>query len=77
MVYTYIACERGGDTSIKILLILINRIWRTKEWPTDWKKSVYIPIYKKEDKKECGKYGTIALISHLSKIFLRIIQKIL
>ena len=67
--------KAGGDASIKILLILFNNVWRTKEWPRDWKKSIYLPIYKKGDKKECGNYRTIALISHVSKIFLRIIQK--
>ena len=61
----------------KILLILFTNIWRIKEWPRDWKKSIYLPIYKKGYKKECGNYRTIALISHASKIFLRIIQKIL
>ena len=67
--------KAGGDASIKILLTLCNNVWRTKEWPRDWKKSIYLPIYKKGDKKECGNYRTIALISHASKIFLRIIQK--
>ena len=69
--------KAGGDASIKILLILFNNIWRTKERPRDWKKSIYLPIYKKGDKKECGNYRNIALISHASKIFLQIIQKIL
>ena len=67
--------KAGGDASIKILLILFNNIWRTKEYPRDWKKSMYLPIYKKGDKKEYGNYRTIALIYHTSKIFLRIIQK--
>ena len=44
------------------------------EWPTDWKKSVYVPIYKKGDKQDCGNYRTIALISLASKVLLRIIQ---
>ena len=73
--YTYRASESKWRCSIKILLILFNNIWRTKEWPRDWNKSVCLPIYKKGDKKECGNYRTIALISHASKIFLRIIQK--
>ena len=54
---------------------LCNCIWKRKEWPTDWKKSVYVPIYKKGDKKECGNYRTIALISHASKLLLRVIQR--
>ena len=54
---------------------LCNSIWKTKIWPNDRKKSIYIPIYKKDDKKECGNYRTIALISHAIKIHLRILQK--
>ena len=54
---------------------LCNCIWKRKEWPTDWKKSVYVPIYKKGDKQECGNYRTIALISHARKVLLRIIQR--
>ena len=54
---------------------LCNCIWKRKEWPKDWKKSVYVPIYKKGDKQECGNYRTIALISHASKVLLRVIQK--
>ena len=54
---------------------LCNSIWKTKIWPNDWKKSIYIPIYKNSDKKECGNYRTIALISHASNILLRILQK--
>ena len=46
-----------------------------KTWPNDWKKSIYVPIYKKGDKKECGNYRNIALISHASKILLRVLQK--
>ena len=54
---------------------LCNSIWKRKDWPTDWKKSVYVPIYKKGYKQECGNYRTIALISHASKVLLRIIQR--
>ena len=54
---------------------LCNSIWKTNIWPNDWKKSIYVPIYKKCDKKECGNYRKIALISHASKILLRILQK--
>ena len=66
--------KAGGDESIHLLLIVFNSILMTKEWPRDWNKSVYLPIYKKGDKKECGNYRTIALITHASKIFIRIIQ---
>ena len=46
-----------------------------KTWPHDWKKSIYVPIYKKGDKNEWGNYRTISLISHASKILLRVLQK--
>ena len=48
---------------------------KRKEWPTDWKKSVYVSIYKKGDKKECWNYRTIVLSSHASKVLLRVIQR--
>ena len=59
--------KAGGEEAVKVMT--------GKEWPTDWKKSVYVPIYKKGDKKECGNYRTIALISHASKVLLRVIQR--
>ena len=55
--------KAGGEEAVKVMTGLCKR----KEWPTDWKNSVYVPIYKKGDKKECGNYRTIALISHASK----------
>ena len=61
--------------AVKVMTGLCNCIWKKKVWPTDWKKSVYLPIYKKGDKQECGNYRTIALISHASKVLLRIIQR--
>ena len=64
-----------GEEAVKVMTGLCNCIWKRKEWPTDWKKSVYVPIYKKGDKQECGNYRTIALISYASKVLLRIIQK--
>ena len=67
--------KAGGEEAVKVMTGLCNCIWRRKEWPTDWKKSVYVPIYKKGDKKECGNYRTIALISHASKVLLRVIQR--
>ena len=54
---------------------MCNCVWKKKEWPSDWKQSVYVPINKKGDKKECGNYRTIALISHASKVLLRVLQK--
>ena len=67
--------KAGGEEAAKVMTGLCNCIWKGKEWPTDWKKSVYVPIYKKGDKKECGNYRTIALISHASKVLLWVIQR--
>ena len=67
--------KAGGEEAVKVMTGLYNCIWKRKEWPTDWKKSVYVPIYKKWDKKECGNYRTIALISHASKVLMRVIQR--
>ena len=67
--------KSGGDEVIRVMTNLFNSIWKMKTWPNDWKKSIYVPIYKKGDKKECGNYRTIALISHASKILLRVLQK--
>ncbi|KAF7250059.1 LINE-1 retrotransposable element ORF2 protein [Varanus komodoensis] len=50
------------------------QIWKTQQWPQDWKRSVYIPIPKKDNAKECANYHTIALISHASKVMLKILQ---
>ena len=58
--------KAGGEEAVKVMTGLCNCIWKRKEWPKDWKKSVYVPIYKKGDKQECGNYRTIALISHAS-----------
>ena len=49
-------------------------IWKTQQWPHDWKRSVFIPIPKKGNAKECSNYNTIALISHASKVMLKILQ---
>ena len=51
-----------------------NIIWKTQQWPQDWKRSVFIPIPKKGNAKECSSYSTIALISHASKVMLKILQ---
>ena len=50
------------------------QIWKTQQWPQDWKRSVFIPIPKKGNAKECSNYCTIALISHVSKVILKILQ---
>ena len=66
--------KAAGEEGIKIMTILCNKIWNTGKWPTDWKKSIYIPIPKKGDARECSNNRTIALISHTSKVLLKIIQ---
>ena len=63
--------KAGGEEAVKVKTGLCNCIWKRKECQTDWKNTV--PIYKKGDKKECGNYRTIALISHTSKVLLRLI----
>uniref|UniRef100_A0A8D2KVD5 Uncharacterized protein n=1 Tax=Varanus komodoensis TaxID=61221 RepID=A0A8D2KVD5_VARKO len=62
------------DDSVKVLHLICQQIWKTQQWPQDWKRSVYIPIPKKGNAKECSNYRTIALISHASKVMLRILQ---
>ena len=52
----------------------MQKIWKTQQWPQDWKRSVFIPIPKKGNAKECSNYHTIALISHASKVMLKILQ---
>ena len=59
---------------MKVLHSICHQIWRTQKWPQDWKRSVFIPIPKKGNNKECSNYHTIALISHASKVMLKILQ---
>ena len=60
--------------AVKVLHSICQQIWKTQQWPQDWKKSVFIPIPKKSNAKECSNYRTIALISHASKVMLKILQ---
>ena len=62
------------DDAIKVLHSICQQIWETQQWPQDWKRSVFIPIPKKGNAKECSNYCTIALISHASKVMLKILQ---
>ena len=62
------------DDAVKVLHSICQQIWKTQWWPQDWKRSVFIPIPKKGNAKECSNYLTIALISHASKIMLKILQ---
>ena len=59
---------------VKVLHSICQQIWKTQRWPQDWKRSVFIPIPKKGNAKECSNYRTIALISHASKVMLKILQ---
>ena len=62
------------DNAVKVLHSVCQQIWKTKHWPQDWKRSVFIPIPKKSNAKECSNYHTVALISHTSKLMLKILQ---
>ena len=62
------------DDAVKVLHSICQQIWKTQHWPQDWKRSVFIPVPKKGNAKECSNYHTIALISHASKVMLKILQ---
>ena len=62
------------DNAVKVLHSICQQIWKTQQWPQDWKRSVFIPIPKKGNAKECSNYRTVALISHASKVMLKILQ---
>ena len=59
---------------MKVLHSICQQIWKTQQWPQDWKRSVFIPIPKKDNAKECSNYCIIVLISHASKVMLKIVQ---
>ena len=65
------------DDAVKVMHLICQPIWKTQQWPQDWKRSVFIPIPKKGNAKECLNYRTIALISHASKVMLKILQVML
>ena len=62
------------DDAVKVLHLISQQIWTTQQWPQDWKRSVFIPILKKVNAKECSNYRTIALISDVSNVMLKILQ---
>ena len=62
------------DDDVKVLHSICQQIWKTQQWTQDWKRSVFIPIPKKGNAKECSNYHTIAFISHTSKVKLKILQ---
>ena len=64
------------DDAVKVLHSICQQIWKTQQGPQDWKRSVFIPIPKKGNDKECSNYCTIALISHASKVMLKIVQTV-
>ena len=61
------------DDAVKVLHTIYQQIWKTQQWPQDWKRSVFIPVPKKGNAKESSNYHTIALISHTSKVMLKIL----
>ena len=62
------------DDAVRVLPSICQQIWKTQQWPQDWKRSVFIPIPKKGNAKECSNYHTVALISHSNKVMLKILQ---
>jgi len=62
------------DDAVKVLPSICQQIWKTQQWTQDWKRSVFIPIPKKGNAKECSNYRTIALISHASKVMLKTLR---
>ena len=62
------------DDAVKVLHSICQQIWKTQQWPQDWKRSVFIPISKKANAKECSNYCTITLILHASIVMLKILQ---
>ena len=62
------------DDAMEVLYSLCCQIWKTRQWPQDWKRLLFIPIPRKGNAKECSNYCTIALISHANKVMLKILQ---
>ena len=60
--------------AVKVLHSICQQIWKMQQWPQDWKRSVFIPIPKKRNAKECSNYHAVALISHARKVMLKILQ---
>ena len=68
------AISNPEDDAVKVLHSICQQIWKTQQWPQDWKRSLFIPVPKKGHPKDCSNYCTIALISHASKVMLKILQ---
>ena len=73
-IHTFTSFQIPKDDAVKVLHSICQHIWKTQQCPPDWKRSVFIPIPKKGNAKECSNYRTIALISHASKAMLKILQ---
>ena len=67
-------CQIIKDDAVKVLHSICQQIWKNQQWPQDWKRSVFIPIPKKSNAKECSNYHIIVLISHASKAVLKILE---
>ena len=63
-----------NDDAVKVLHSICQQIWKTQQWPQDWKRPVFIPIPKKSNAKECSNYCTIAVIAHASKVFSKFLK---
>ena len=66
--------ETLKDDAVKVLYSICQQLWKSQQWPRDWKRSIFIPVPKDGSAKECSNYRTIALISHASKVMLKILQ---
>ena len=62
------------DDAVKVLPSICQQIWKTQQWAQNWKRSVFIPVPKKDNAKECSKYCRIVFISHVNKVMLKILQ---
>ena len=62
------------DDAVKVWHLIYQQIWKTQQWPQNWKRSIFIPVPKKDNAKECSNHCTITLISHESKVMLKILQ---
>ena len=74
--HIYVICQisNSKDDAVKVLHSICQQIWKTQQWPQYWKRSVFIPIPKKGNARECSNYPTVALISHANKVMLKILQ---
>ena len=63
------------DDAVKVLHSIFQQIWKSQQWPQDWERSVFVPIPKKDNAKECSNYHTIVVVSHASKVMLKILQE--